>query len=164
QETSRWTASSTPERLYRCGCATNTIHISAWGALGTCTMQYEHRVSLRDYSLKDAIAKVFADVRARCYTTDSPDRKSTRLNSSHPALHDALPISRNVPLDRFLHTRAPVPLWLCDQHHPHQRMGSTRHLHDAVRASCLSAGLFTEGCHRQGVRGRPCAVLHDRLA
>ena len=74
QETSRWTASSTPERLYRCGCATNTIHISAWGALGTCTMQYEHRVSLRDYSLKDAVAKVFADVRARCYTTDSPCR------------------------------------------------------------------------------------------
>ena len=37
-------------------------------------MQYEHRVSLRDYSLTDAIAKVFADVRARRYTTDSPCR------------------------------------------------------------------------------------------
>ena len=64
--------SSPPERLYRCGCATNTIHINAWGELGTCTMQYEHRASLRNYSLKDAIAKVFGEVRAQRYTTDSP--------------------------------------------------------------------------------------------
>jgi radical SAM protein with 4Fe4S-binding SPASM domain len=65
---------SPPERLYRCGCATNTIHINAWGELGTCTMQYEHRASLRDHSLKDAIAKVFGQVRARRYTTASPCR------------------------------------------------------------------------------------------
>lgn len=64
----------TTDRLYRCGCATNAIHISAWGELGTCTMQYEHRVSLREYSLADAIKKVFAEVRARRYTTDSPCR------------------------------------------------------------------------------------------
>lgn len=75
QETPAETFSSPPERLYRCGCATNTIHISAWGELGTCTMQYEHRASLRDYSLKDAIRKVFAEVLARRYTTDSPCRK-----------------------------------------------------------------------------------------
>lgn len=74
QETSTEAFSSPPERLYRCGCATNTIHISAWGELGTCTMQYEHRASLRDRSLKDAISAVFAKVRARRYTTDSPCR------------------------------------------------------------------------------------------
>jgi len=71
QDTPDWT-SSPPERLYRCGCATDSIHISAWGDLGTCTLQYEHRASLRQYSLKDAIAKVFAEVRARRYRTDSP--------------------------------------------------------------------------------------------
>src|SRR5207245_854463 len=60
QDTSDWTSSS-PERLYRCGCATNSIHISAWGDVGTCTLQYEHRASVREYSLKDAIAKVFAE-------------------------------------------------------------------------------------------------------
>ena len=65
---------SPPERLYRCGCATNTIHINAWGELGTCTMQYEHRASLREHSLKDAIAKVFGEVRARRYMTASPCR------------------------------------------------------------------------------------------
>jgi len=70
----RASMSSPPERLYRCGCATNSIHISAWGELGTCTMQYEHRASLREHSLKDAIAKVFGEVRARRYTTASPCR------------------------------------------------------------------------------------------
>lgn len=73
QDTADW-SSPPSERLYRCGCATDTIHISAWGELGTCTLQYEHRASLRDYSLKDAIAKVFAEVRARRYATDSPCR------------------------------------------------------------------------------------------
>jgi radical SAM protein with 4Fe4S-binding SPASM domain len=72
--TSGLPASSPPEQLYRCGCATNTIHISAWGELGTCTLEYEHRVSLRDHSLKEAIAKVFAAVRTRRYSTDSPCR------------------------------------------------------------------------------------------
>jgi MoaA/NifB/PqqE/SkfB family radical SAM enzyme len=74
RETAEALASSAPETLYRCGCATSTIHISAWGELGTCTLQYEHRVSLREHSLKDAIARVFAAVRARRYTSDSPCR------------------------------------------------------------------------------------------
>jgi len=65
---------SSPEQLYRCGCATNSIHISAWAELGTCTMQYAHRASLRDHSLKDAIAKVFSAVRAQRYTSASPCR------------------------------------------------------------------------------------------
>src|ERR1041384_5472391 len=66
--------SSPSDRLFRCGCATNTIHISAWGELGTCTLQYEHRASLRDHSLKDAIGKVFQAIRARRYQSDSPCR------------------------------------------------------------------------------------------
>jgi radical SAM protein with 4Fe4S-binding SPASM domain len=73
-DTSDWTPAQPSERLYRCGCATNTIHISAWGELGTCTLQYEHRASLREYSLKEAIRKVFAEIRARRYRTDSPCR------------------------------------------------------------------------------------------
>ncbi len=67
-----WDTPEAPRGLYRCGCGTNTIHISAWGELGTCTMQYERRASLREYALKDAIAKVFQDVRAMSYTTESP--------------------------------------------------------------------------------------------
>jgi radical SAM protein with 4Fe4S-binding SPASM domain len=63
-----------PEGLYRCGCATDTIHINAWGELGTCTLQYERRASLREYSLEDAINKVFTEVRALQYKTDSPCR------------------------------------------------------------------------------------------
>jgi radical SAM protein with 4Fe4S-binding SPASM domain len=62
------------ERLYRCGCGTNSIHINAWGELGTCTLQYEHRISLRGRSLKDAVAELFAAVRSRHYHSDSPCR------------------------------------------------------------------------------------------
>ena len=62
------------ERLYRCGCATNTIHVNAWGELGACTMEYERRASLRTHSLEEAVAKVFGEVRTLRYRTDSPCR------------------------------------------------------------------------------------------
>lgn len=62
------------DNLYRCGCGTTTIHVNAWGELGTCTMQYEHRVSLRTTSVEDAIEEVFSAVHARRYVTDSPCR------------------------------------------------------------------------------------------
>lgn len=63
-----------PDRLYRCGCGTDTIHISAWGELGTCTLQYERRVSLRDHALADAIEILFHDVQALQYRGSSPCR------------------------------------------------------------------------------------------
>jgi len=62
------------DSLYRCGCGTNSIHINAWGELGTCTLQYEHRVSLRTTPLRDAVSEVFAAVRSRRYDGDSPCR------------------------------------------------------------------------------------------
>jgi MoaA/NifB/PqqE/SkfB family radical SAM enzyme len=62
------------DHLYRCGCATTDIHVSAWGELGTCTMQYEHRASVREHTVRDAIAKVFGEVRARRYASASPCR------------------------------------------------------------------------------------------
>ena len=109
QDTSDWT-SSPPERLYRCGCATNSIHISAWGDVGTCTLQYEHRASVREYSLKDAIAKVFAEVRARRYTTDSPckacevyafcDKKPTEARREIGDPEAAIPYDCDVALTR----------------------------------------------------------------
>jgi radical SAM protein with 4Fe4S-binding SPASM domain len=63
-----------PDRLYRCGCATNTIHVNAWGELGACTLEYERRASLRTHSLEEAIAEVFGEVRALRYRSDSPCR------------------------------------------------------------------------------------------
>ena len=62
------------DHLYRCGCGTNSIHINAWGELGTCTLQYEHRISLRTHSLQDAIARVFGAVRSMRYQSDTPCR------------------------------------------------------------------------------------------
>jgi MoaA/NifB/PqqE/SkfB family radical SAM enzyme len=64
----------TTDRLYRCGCGTDTIHISAWGELGTCTLQYERRVSLRTHSLADAVEMLFREVQGLRYQSESPCR------------------------------------------------------------------------------------------
>ena len=64
----------TTDRLYRCGCGTDTIHINAWGELGTCTLQYERRLSLRIHPLADAIEILFREVRDMRYQGESPCR------------------------------------------------------------------------------------------
>ncbi|MFO0708165.1 MAG: radical SAM protein, partial [Nitrospira sp.] len=65
------------DRLFRCGCGTDTIHINAWGELSTCTFQYETRVSLRNASLRDAIETVFEHTRRLTYRSDSPCQTCT---------------------------------------------------------------------------------------
>jgi len=60
------------DHLYRCGCGTNTIHINARGELGTCTLQYERRLSLRTHSLREAIEKLFQQVSSLRYQGTSP--------------------------------------------------------------------------------------------
>ncbi|MBI4436442.1 MAG: radical SAM protein [Candidatus Omnitrophica bacterium] len=65
------------DRLYRCGCGTNTFHVSAWGELGTCTFIGEPRVSLKHYSFQEAIQEVFPKIRTMTYQTDSPCRQCT---------------------------------------------------------------------------------------
>lgn len=103
--------SSTPsERLYRCGCATTSIHISAWGELGTCTLQYERRASLREYSVKDAIEKVFGEIRALRYATDSPcrgcqvhtfcDKKPTDARWERGNVEEPIPYDCDVAMSR----------------------------------------------------------------
>lgn len=62
------------DRLYRCGCGTDTIHINAWGELGSCTLQYERRVSLRTHRLADAIATLFREIWSMRYQGESPCR------------------------------------------------------------------------------------------
>jgi len=62
------------DRLYRCGCGTDTIHINAWAELGTCTLQYERRVSLRAHPLADAIEMLFREIRGLRYQGESPCR------------------------------------------------------------------------------------------
>lgn len=65
------------KRLFRCGCGTNAIHINAWGELSTCTFQYEARLSLRQFSLREAVDRVFTEVRELRYERDSPCRSCT---------------------------------------------------------------------------------------
>lgn len=65
------------DRLFRCGCGTDTIHINAWGELSTCTFQYETRVSLRNHDLREAIDRAFAETGRLSYQTDSACRTCT---------------------------------------------------------------------------------------
>jgi radical SAM protein with 4Fe4S-binding SPASM domain len=67
-----WMGAPADASLYRCHCATDSIHINAWGELGTCSFAYESRASLRQYSLRAAIEKVFSEIRALRYTTNTP--------------------------------------------------------------------------------------------
>jgi len=62
------------DRLFRCGCGTNTVHINAWGGLSTCTFQYETRLSLRQFSLREAVDRVFSEVRSLRYERNTPCR------------------------------------------------------------------------------------------
>ncbi len=101
------------DRLYRCGCGTNSIHISAWGELGACTLQYEHRVSLRTHSLRDAVAQVFGAVRSMRYQSDSPcrsctihrfcEKKPTDARWEHGAAEAPIPYDCDVALVRAEH-------------------------------------------------------------
>lgn len=65
------------ERLFRCGCGTDTIHINAWGGLSTCTFQYETRLSLREHPLSEAIDLAFSATQKLSYHTDSACRTCT---------------------------------------------------------------------------------------
>lgn len=65
------------ERLFRCGCGTDTIHINAWGELSTCTFQYETRLSLRTHTVREAIEHTFATTQRLTYQTDSACRTCT---------------------------------------------------------------------------------------
>jgi radical SAM protein with 4Fe4S-binding SPASM domain len=69
-----WLGRPENDRLFRCGCGTNTIHINAWGELSTCTFQYETRVSLRQVTLREAVTRVFAEVHNLHYERDTPCR------------------------------------------------------------------------------------------
>jgi hypothetical protein len=62
------------DRLFRCGCGTTAVHISAWGGLGTCTWVNEPRADLRQQSVAAGIAEVFPRIRGARYQTDTPCR------------------------------------------------------------------------------------------
>ena len=107
-------------RLFRCGCGTDTIHINAWGELSTCTLQYETRVSLRHTTLRDAIERVFTRTRRLAYQSDSPCRTCTihefcdkqptqaRWETGHP--EQPIPYDCDVAVARAQAThRHPVP-------------------------------------------------------
>ena len=65
------------DRLFRCGCATTTVHINAWAQLGTCHWVTAPRVDLRRTTVAEAIAEVFPKVQRARYHGQSPCRACT---------------------------------------------------------------------------------------
>jgi radical SAM protein with 4Fe4S-binding SPASM domain len=109
-ETSTPLSAPSHERLFRCGCGTDTIHINAWGELSTCTFQYETRISLREHPVREAIDRAFAATRKLSYQTDSACRTCTlhtfcdkqptqaRWEAGHPEL--PIPYDCDIAVDR----------------------------------------------------------------
>jgi radical SAM protein with 4Fe4S-binding SPASM domain len=109
-ETSVPLSAPSHERLFRCGCGTDTIHINAWGELSTCTFQYETRISLRKHPVREAIDQAFAATRKLSYQTDSACRTCTvytfcdkqptqaRWEVGHPEL--PIPYDCDIAVDR----------------------------------------------------------------
>lgn len=62
------------DRLFRCGCGTTAVHISAWGKLGACTWAKEPRADLRKTSVAGGIAGVFPQIRDARYQTETKCR------------------------------------------------------------------------------------------
>lgn len=99
------------DRLFRCGCGTTSVHISAWGELGACTWVNQPRTDLRQKSVSDGIAEVFPHIRSARYQTGTPCR-SCQIHS----LCDKMPANaateagdREQPVEHFCrlaHTRA----------------------------------------------------------
>jgi len=108
------------DRLFRCGCGTDTIHINAWGELSTCTFQYETRVSLREQPLRKGIEQVFAATLARTYQRESACRTCTvhtfcdkqptqaRWESGHP--ESPIPYACDIAVDRATQISSTKPI------------------------------------------------------
>ena len=91
------------DRLFRCGCGTTAVHISAWGKLGACTWVNEPRADLRQQSVATGIAEVFPQIRAARYQTDSPCRACQvhALCNKMPANAAAEAANREQPVEHF---------------------------------------------------------------
>jgi radical SAM protein with 4Fe4S-binding SPASM domain len=91
------------DRLFRCGCGTTSVHINAWGKLGTCTWVNEPRADLTRTSVAAGIAQVFPQIRAARYRSDTACR-TCRVH----ALCDKMPANAGAetgdpeqPVDHF---------------------------------------------------------------
>ena len=55
------------DRLYRCGCGTNTVQIDPYGSVGACIWQRDPRFSLIDKPLAEGVPELFHAIRSARY-------------------------------------------------------------------------------------------------
>ncbi len=91
------------DRLFRCGCATTSVHINAWGKLGTCTWVAEPRVDLRQQSVAAGITEVFREILSVRYQAETPCRSCqvSTLCDKMPANAAAEAADREQPVAHF---------------------------------------------------------------
>ncbi len=91
------------DRLYRCGCGTTAVHISAWGQLGACTWVSQPRADLREKSVAEGVAEVFPRIRAAKYQTETPCRSCQvyRLCDKMPSIAWAENEDPEQPVEHF---------------------------------------------------------------
>ncbi len=89
------------DRLFRCGCGTNSVKISPYGLLRACTFTTWPSYDLRSMSVKEAFEKLVEEIHNARYTGDSPCRVCPvyRFCDKHPvmALHEAGSMEAPVP-------------------------------------------------------------------
>jgi radical SAM protein with 4Fe4S-binding SPASM domain len=90
------------DHLFRCGCGTTSVHINAWGKLGTCTW-VEPRADLRQMSVAEGVAEVFPRIRGARYQSESPCRTCTvhTFCDKMPANAAAETSDREQPVEHF---------------------------------------------------------------
>ena len=91
------------ERVFRCGCGTTAVHISAWGELGTCTWVKDPVADLRKNSVAAGIGAVFPRIRSAHYENETPCRSCQiySLCNKMPANAAAEAGNREEPVRHF---------------------------------------------------------------
>ena len=89
------------DRLFRCGCGTNSVKISPYGMLRACTFTTWPSYDLRSMSVRAAFGNLVEEIRRARYTGDSPCRVCPvyLFCRKHPvmALHEAGSMEAPVP-------------------------------------------------------------------
>ena len=89
------------DRLFRCGCGTNTVKINPYGILRACTFTTWPSYDLRSMSVREAFERLVEEIHNARYTGDSPCRVCPvhRFCDKHPvmALYEAGSMEAPVP-------------------------------------------------------------------
>jgi len=94
------------DRLFRCGCGTNSMSISPYGILRACTFTTWPAYDLKEIPLREAFARLVQEIRQARYTGESPCRTCVvhTLCNKHPVMAAVESGSMEAPVPAFCET------------------------------------------------------------